>query len=235
MSVDILQEYKELYYQEIEHSERLNAKIGTSLTLLTVLISGEVILWIDMFPIQTNFFHLSYLTLCSFSMAPLIFSTKFFLKSYAGYDYQYFPIEKIKSNIEKSITHANTLEDGQNKLDKHISFIFEQKYSEDAIHNRKQNQLKSENQRRLTVWIMASFLIVVPSLALWIGYINPQNKAQKPIQVIMRGGEVMCNNNNPDGFPPIPPSDVFHESFTTHEINTPTPPTPQTPETSKPE
>lgn len=236
MKVDLLQEYKELYYQEIAHSERLNAKISTSLTLLTALITGEMVLWSDMFPLNFTILHLLYLFLCSFSVAPIIFSVKFFLKSYAGYDYQYFPIEKVKDNIQKSIIFANSLKNGQKKLDNHILFMFQQKFSEDAIHNRKQNRLKSENHRLLTVWIMASFLLVVPSLILWIGYINPQKRAeQQPFSIIMQGSEVMCDNNDFEGFPPIPPSDVFHESFSTHEINTPIPSTQQPPETSKPE
>lgn len=235
MKVDLLQEYKELYYHETEHSERLNAKISMGLTLLTVLITGEIILWMDMFPVQMTFLHLFYLALCSFSLIPLAFSIRFFLKSYTDYDYQYFPIEKIRENIEKSITYAKTLEDGQKKLDNHITDMFIKKFSDDAIHNRNQNQLKCENQRLLTAWIIASFLIVLPALTLWIGYINPQNKVQEPIQVIMQGGEVMCDNKDTDGFPAIPPSDVFHESFSRREINTPKPPVPETPKPSKPE
>ena len=43
--MDLLQEYKELYYKEIEHSERLNNKIGMCITLLTILGSAQVLLW----------------------------------------------------------------------------------------------------------------------------------------------------------------------------------------------
>ena len=37
----LLQEYKELYYKEIEHSERLNSKINVCITFLTILGSAQ--------------------------------------------------------------------------------------------------------------------------------------------------------------------------------------------------
>ena len=39
--MDILQEYKELYYKEIEFKDAMNNKIGTSITFLTVLSTGH--------------------------------------------------------------------------------------------------------------------------------------------------------------------------------------------------
>lgn len=235
MKIDLLQEYKELYYHEIEHSERLNSKISTGLTLLITLISGEIVLWMDMFPLHITVLHMVYLFLCVFSLVPLGLSAKYFVKSYSGYDYQYFPIAKIKLNIEQSIDYSNTISDGKKKLNQHIVNMFQQKFSEDAVHNREQNLLKSENQRLLTVWLITSFVIVIPALTLWIIYINPQTKEQPPIQIVMQGGEIMCDDKETNGFPTTPPSDVFHETFTRHEVNIPKPPAPKPPETSKPE
>ena len=46
--IDLLQEYKEQYYKEIEHSERLNGKINTMITFLTILGGAQVLLWTQM-------------------------------------------------------------------------------------------------------------------------------------------------------------------------------------------
>jgi len=35
------QEFKELYYKEIEHSDRINSKIPTIITFLTILATAE--------------------------------------------------------------------------------------------------------------------------------------------------------------------------------------------------
>ena len=43
--MDDLEEYKELYYKEIEYTERLNSRINTCITCLTILGSGVILLW----------------------------------------------------------------------------------------------------------------------------------------------------------------------------------------------
>ena len=45
--LDLLQEYKELYNHEIAFSDRLNAKISNALAILTIIGTGEVIVWKD--------------------------------------------------------------------------------------------------------------------------------------------------------------------------------------------
>ena len=45
--MNLLEEYKDLYYKEIEYSERLNNKINTGITFLTVLGSAQIILWVQ--------------------------------------------------------------------------------------------------------------------------------------------------------------------------------------------
>ena len=43
--MDLLQEYKELYYKEIEYSDRLSNKINVSISFITILGSAQIILW----------------------------------------------------------------------------------------------------------------------------------------------------------------------------------------------
>lgn len=43
--MDELENYKELYYKEIEYTERLNSKINTCITFLTIIGSGLILVW----------------------------------------------------------------------------------------------------------------------------------------------------------------------------------------------
>ncbi len=43
--MDELEEYKELYYKEIEYTKRLNSKINTCMTFLTIIGSGVILVW----------------------------------------------------------------------------------------------------------------------------------------------------------------------------------------------
>lgn len=43
--MDELEEYKELYYKEIEYTERLNSKINMCMTFLTIIGSGVILVW----------------------------------------------------------------------------------------------------------------------------------------------------------------------------------------------
>jgi hypothetical protein len=50
--MDFLSEYKELFYKEIEQSDRLNGKIPNNLMFLTIVGSGIIFLIQDVFPVE---------------------------------------------------------------------------------------------------------------------------------------------------------------------------------------
>lgn len=41
--MDLFQEYKELYYKELEFKDSMSNKIGTSITFLTMLCTGHML------------------------------------------------------------------------------------------------------------------------------------------------------------------------------------------------
>lgn len=43
--MDLLQEYKELYYRELEFKASLNGKMDTAITFLTILCTGHMFMW----------------------------------------------------------------------------------------------------------------------------------------------------------------------------------------------
>ena len=62
--MDLLQEYKDLYYKEIEHSEILNGKINTCITFITVLGSAQIILWTQFKNFDVKIYSIIYFVLC---------------------------------------------------------------------------------------------------------------------------------------------------------------------------
>lgn len=62
--MNLLEEYKDLYYKEIEFNDRFNNKITTCITFLTVLGSALIFLWSKLKDYEIDWYTILYLLFC---------------------------------------------------------------------------------------------------------------------------------------------------------------------------
>lgn len=156
--MDLLQEYKDLYYKEIEFNDRLNNKITTCITFLTVLGSGLIFLWSQIKNYQTYWYMGVYLLFCIVATIMFLICIFMFFKAYSGYNRPTFP---IKSTAIQN-TNVLTIVQSEQK-DIAIEMLGEAmaiRFINDAIDNRKLNTTKSNRHKKLIQMIMATFLVM---------------------------------------------------------------------------
>lgn len=141
--MDELEEYKELYYKEIEYTERLNSKINMCMTFLTIIGSGVILVWSQLGKASPSIYFWIYLILCIMSSVSFIICIIFFYKAYSGYEIHYYPIKEMA-----------------------------ERYLNDAIHNREQNRLKNKRHRRLIHLVAITFMILLVNFAVSIYFSN---------------------------------------------------------------
>lgn len=99
--MNLLEEYKDLYYKEVEFNDRLNNKITTCITFLTVLGSALILLWTQFKNYNFCWYTILYLIFCIVDTMIFFICIKMFIKSYSGYKRPNFPIIEIASqNME---------------------------------------------------------------------------------------------------------------------------------------
>lgn len=190
--MNLLQEYKELYYKEIEHSERLNNKIGMCITLLTILGSAQVLLWTQFKTFEYHIYSKIYLIACIVSLILFILSAFKFYFSYSGYKYNYFPIEDMAKVTINTYKIA-----GDNKKDiklahNHIYNMYCERFLNDAIANRKINISKNNKHKKLTQIICISFIVtaIVFSYGIGIDYYETKYIDSNTTHITIDGGEI---------------------------------------------
>lgn len=163
--VDLLEDYKELYYKEIEYTERLNSKINTCITFLTIIGSGVILVWSQFGEVYSSEYFWTYLILCGVSSVSFIFCIIFFYKAYTGYEIHYFPIKDmaIACNETYKLVYKGLIE--REQAEKHVKNMMSERYLNDAIHNREQNSLKNKRHRRLIHFVAITFIILLTSYA----------------------------------------------------------------------
>ena len=147
--MDLLQEYKELYYKEIEHSERLNNKSNVSITFLTVLGSAQIFLWTQFKTFECSVFSIIYLLLCIVSLILFIISAFKFYFTYSGYEYNYFPIDDMVNASLETYKIAGDDKADIDLAEKHIYNMYCERFLNDAIVNRNTNILKNNKHKKL--------------------------------------------------------------------------------------
>lgn len=155
--IDLLQEYKELYEHEIAFNDRLNAKISNSLAILTIVGTGEGIVWKDCFNMK---FNIIFFILCFVSLQCFVIALYKFYKAYTNYKYGYYPVDLIKDYVDKTYRIVKDKNKDINIADNHIIKGFQDNYIKCAIINRKQNTLKSNAHRKLSKWIIISIISI---------------------------------------------------------------------------
>jgi hypothetical protein len=172
MEIEKLQEYKELYYKETEYSETMNSKIGTSISIITLIGSSQIYIWtkimsleIIISPLPIIFFIISLLSLITF--VQLLYR---FYKSYYGYEYNLFPVKDFLSFTYETYNLSEYY--STDELNSHIYNNMCKLFINNAIFNREQNNRKNINHKKLSTNIIKSVILVMFSYAIWILVIN---------------------------------------------------------------
>lgn len=194
--INQLDEYKNLYYKEIEHSERLNNKINACMTFLTILGSGQVLLWTQFKNFNLHFYSTIYICLCVVSLIFFIISSVKFYKSFSGYKYNYFPIKEmaLKSIEIHNIANASKNANDIKLADDYIYNMYCERFLNDAIKNRKVNIEKNTKHKNLITMICISFIVtaIVFLYGVGIDYYETNYVDQNTSHVIIDGGELNC-------------------------------------------
>lgn len=190
--MDLLQEYKELYYKEIEHSERLNNKSSMCITFLTALGSAQVLLWTQFKTFEISAYSKIYLILCIISLLFFVISAFKFYYTYSGYSYNYFPIDDMANATIETYNIAGNDKEDIKLADKHIYNMYCERFLNDAITNRNSNIIKNSNHKKLTQIICISFIITAIAYAYGVGldYYETKFIEQNTNHVIIDGGEI---------------------------------------------
>ena len=142
--MDELENYKELYYKEIEYTEKLNSKINTCITFLTIIGSGLILVWAQLEEVDSGIWFWLYLILCVISSILFIICIYFFYKAYSGYNIHYYPIKEMAMVCNQTYELVEKGKIKKKQAEKHIKDMMSERYLNDAIHNREQNRLKND-------------------------------------------------------------------------------------------
>lgn len=160
--MSLMDESKELYLSEINHSDRLNGKIGNSITFLTIEGTGNIIIWTKYFSHSIN---TVYLILCFISLVSFIISIFFFYKAYSGYKYAYFPVDDMNNKIIQTNQATKNIKDGIKIAENHIISMFEYTYMKCAIIDFKENLNKSSRHKKFIKYVSISLVIIAITYA----------------------------------------------------------------------
>lgn len=159
--MDLLQEYKELYYKEIEFKDAMSNKIGTSITFLTVLSTGHMFMWDIMVELQIVI-HIIPILFLLLEMISVFFtglSMYNFYKAYFKYNYHLVSVKEIKSAIEnnkKLIEHYTEEEIEAANIEMMCGT-----FSKYAIINREENLRKNRWQMKLSSSIIKAIVFLI--------------------------------------------------------------------------
>lgn len=166
-SFDALTYYKDLYEKEIELADRLNNKTANSLTILTILGSGHVLLFSDIYSLVSPFTDIWIIVtlLCLASGLLFIKAMCCFWKAYRGFGYTYYPIKDMVESVN-AVTLNRALEED---LKKSMTDL----YKSGATTNRDINRDKIEKQYELGGAMAWSFVALLALFVLWFVILKP--------------------------------------------------------------
>lgn len=155
--MNLLQEYKELYNHEINFSDRLNSKISNALVIITIIGTGETIVWKDCLE---NKFNIIFFILCLISLQCFIFTIYKFYKAYSNYSYGYYPIKETEEFVNLTFKIGKQKQKTDDIIEKHIQNKLRDNYIKAASINREQNLKKSNAHRMLSKWMIISIITI---------------------------------------------------------------------------
>lgn len=155
--MDLLQEYKELYNHEMSFCDRLNSKISNALAIITIIGTGEAIVWKDCLG---NGFNIVLFVLCIFSLQCFIYTMYRFYKAYSNYTYGYYPIKETEDFVNTTYKIGKEKNKDAEIIEEHIQKTLRDNYIKAASINREQNLKKSKAHRILNKWMIISIITV---------------------------------------------------------------------------
>lgn len=188
--MNLLEEYKDLYYQEIEYSERLNNKMGNCITFLTIIGSALILLWSQIKNYEPLWYTGVYLVFCIISTIMFCVCIFKFFRTYSGYKTQYFPIKDVA--LQNMRVLNSVPENQKDKAYELLEVKMAERFINDAIHNRENNTEKNNRHRNLILMLMATFIMVFISFAINISieYYETNYTSQDVQQIYINGGEI---------------------------------------------
>lgn len=159
-----VEEFKYLYESEIQHSDRLSNKIGSHLTMLTVIGSALVFLFFKALEVEHHdFLYLCFIVALTASSLLFIISIVFFFKAFSNYSYIYFPTGHMPDFFDRVKKSTLTIDQQKN----YFGSMAARKYLDGAVHNRKQNARKNVNVYMASGAIIKTFGCVLATFTLW--------------------------------------------------------------------
>lgn len=188
--MDLLQEYKELYYKEIEFNDRLNGKISTCITFLTIIGSALILLWTQFKNYELLWYTGVYLVFCIISTIMFCICIGMFFRTYSGYKTQLFPIKSIATQNTAVLNSIQTNQ--KDKANEILELKMAERFINDAIHNRELNIKKNDRHRNLIKMITATFIVTFLSFAInvSIDYYESTQNVQEVTEIYVQGGEI---------------------------------------------
>lgn len=166
--LNLVAEYKELYYKEIEYKDAMNNKIGTSLTLLTILCTGQTFiigiltdlnLVFKIIPIIFFLFELV-------SAVLTLITLYYFLKTYYKNSYYLISIKEIKEKLSYNASLINFYV--ENEIEEANCIFLKNYFIDKAIQNREQNLIKNKYQMKLSAYMTLAVFSLIITYIFWI-------------------------------------------------------------------
>lgn len=190
--MNLLQEYKELYYKEIEFSDRLNSKISICITFLTILGSAQIVLWTQLKNFNSSISTNVYIVFCSVTTILFIICIWKFFKTYSGYHIQMFPIDSYAKQNSRVL--SSVVQEQKGLAHEVLEIKMAERFINDAIQNRKINFIKNTNHRHLINTIMITFIFTFISFTInvYVDYHETKyNNCINQQQTQSKGGDKM--------------------------------------------
>lgn len=168
--MDLFREYKDLYDREIMNSDRLNSRVSTCLSFLTIIGAGDVFIikeLVRLYPFDSALSYV-FLGLCLLSFVSFLCCIYSFIRAYTGYTYHFFPTTGIRDFIAETRRHTCGQPDGEEVSGAYIENSIGDLYIRCASHNMRENMRKGSQYRVLTVWIIRTFFIILANFLFWV-------------------------------------------------------------------
>lgn len=188
--MNLLDEYKDLYYKEAEFNDRINNKITTCITFLTILGSALILLWTQFKNYNICWYTIIYFIFCIIDTVMFIICIKMFISSYSGYKRPNFPIRDIASQNMEVLN--NIPKEQIDEVMKILENVMAQRFINDAIKNRELNIIKSNRYSKMIKIITATFIVTFIAFVInmSIDYYETKFANDYTQQVLIQGGEM---------------------------------------------
>lgn len=154
--MDILNEYKNWYYKELERSVQINNGFTGHLTLLSILGTGIVFIWTNLGDNNDLIcFILSAVVTLFFAL-----SCTYFAGTYIGYKYSFIDIAEFAALFSRIDAYKKVHPNDADKLELRREELLISNYRDFSKENRIINIKKSRNQHLLMLSIIIDFFVL---------------------------------------------------------------------------